>query len=226
MICLIVKFPNLRPISLRPELEHFQILNYHVACSQSHNSTIPTTPAGLRACGIVIVLVGLRDCVLAGMWDCENYEYEPHFHARSVVYTYAHICFSPTLGVGLLNAKFNSSPRPLARISSPRPGYPSLIPGVPRVSLECATRACSWSAQPAQSVPAPEFPWSAQQCPTLECFGVASPRVSLEVPNRRVSLPREGGDARSQHNVLKCMLLDINIVTYLHLSNTKSNTGE
>ena len=133
---------------------------------------------------------------------------------------YIYIFIFPTLGVGLLDLKLNSSPRPV---------YSSLIPGVPnpKVSLQCPTL----NAQP-QSLECPT-----PECPTLECPtpqslpGVPSPRLSLDhrvslsakprvsqsllhptpecprsaqpqsvpgVPNPRVSLPREGGDVRSK----------------------------
>ena len=123
--------------------------------------------------------------------------------------------------MGLLDFELNSSLHPV---------YSSLIPGVPnptwrnpqprvppecppRVSLECPTPECSrsaqpqslWSAQP-QSVPgmpSPESPWSAQP---QNLPGVPNPRVSPAclpgVPNPKVSLPREGGDVRSQKILL------------------------
>ena len=71
----------------------------------------------------------------------------------------------------------------------------------------------SWSAQPLE-VPIPESPWSAQprsvsgvpsprvslECPTPSLPGLSNPRVSSgpECPWSRVSLPREGGDVRSE----------------------------
>ena len=85
----------------------------------------------------------------------------------------------PRCGVGLLDFKLDSGTLALA-LSTPRSSKPrlslqcpkpeSLVPS-PRVSLECPTPECSCSAQP-QSVPG--------------------------MPNPRVSLPREGGDVRSQ----------------------------
>ena len=105
---------------------------------------------------------------------------------------------------------------------------PQIVPGVPSATflLECATPESPWNAQPqtpGQSLecPAPqsnpEFLWRCPtnprvflECPTSECPrsaqpqsvpGVPSPRVSLECPtpsNPGVSLPREGGDARSK----------------------------
>ena len=66
--------------------------------------------------------------------------------------------FFPTLGVGLLE----NLTLLLARNSSPRPVYSSLIPGVPnpKVSLECPTLECPWSAQPQSLLefPTPEPP--------------------------------------------------------------------
>ena len=118
----------------------------------------------------------------------------------------------PRWGVESLNSTLL-----LARNSSPRPVYSSLIPGAPnpKVSLECPTLECSWSSTP-------ESPWSAH--PDPECLrsvswsaqpqslpgvpnaqpqsraqslpGVPNPRTG--VPNPRVSLPREGGDVRSK----------------------------
>ena len=73
--------------------------------------------------------------------------------------------FFPTLGVGLLDFRLNSSPRPELFSS------PGLLLAHP------------WSAQPHMSL----------ECPTLECpccHGVPNPRVSLE-PNRRVSVSLE-----------------------------------
>ena len=106
--------------------------------------------------------------------------------------------FFPTLGVGLLDFKLNSSPRPELfsspglnlRVSLEYPREcpaqsligvpnPQSLPGVPttRVSLECPESA--WSAQP--------------QCPRS-----AQPQSVPGVANPRISLPREGGDVRSK----------------------------
>ena len=96
----------------------------------------------------------------------------------------------PTLGVGLLGFKLNSSPRPEL--------FSSLIPGVPnaKVSLECPTTPKSaWSAHPriAQRVPEkgarpqslpPGGPWSAQTPASR-----AQPQSFSGVPNPRVSCP-------------------------------------
>ena len=104
--------------------------------------------------------------------------------------------FFPTLGVGLLDFNLNSSPRPelfspgllLAHPWSAQPqsvpGVLQSLPGVPslRVSLKCSE--CPRSAQPKVSHTA--HPWSAQ------------PQSVPGVPSPRVSLPREGGDVRSQ----------------------------
>ena len=87
--------------------------------------------------------------------------------------------FFPTLGVGLLYSKFNSSPRPFSS-----PVYSSLIPGGPnpRVSLESPIPECCWSAQP-QSVLA----------------GVPNPRVSLVCPTTKYLCPeRVEKDVRSK----------------------------
>ena len=113
----------------------------------------------------------------------------------------------PTLGVGLLDFKLNSSPCPV---------YSWVIPGVPKpkVSLRCPTLECPWSAQPkprvSLGVPNPRV---SSECPAQlprvpdECFRSAQfgslppespwsaqPQSVPGGPNPRVSLPREGGD--------------------------------
>ena len=100
----------------------------------------------------------------------------------------------------LLEFKLNSSPRPV--YSSPRECQPN-----PKVSLQCVTRKCPWSARP-QSVPFLECPppkcaWSTQ--PALECrvflkhpTRSAQPQSVPAMPNPGVFLPREGGDVRSK----------------------------
>ena len=93
--------------------------------------------------------------------------------------------FVPTLGVGLLEFKLNSSPRPVyfsspgLRLAQPQGAQPESVPGVPaqpqsptRVSLECPT-------------------------PPLSVSGGTQPQSVPGVPNPRVSLPKEGGDVRS-----------------------------
>ena len=113
--------------------------------------------------------------------------------------------FFPTLGVGLLDFKLNSSPRPELFSS---PGLllgvpnPQSVPGVPnsRVCLECPNPQSPSRVSP--ECPAPESPWSAQpqspKCPriaqpnprawtsvfpaTPESSWSAQPRLFLECP--------------------------------------------
>ena len=77
----------------------------------------------------------------------------------------------------------------------------------PRVSLECPTAECPRSAQ-LQSL---------LKCPTPESPAEPNPRLSRQsvpgVPNRRVSLPREGGDVRSTI----CFNLFVCLSFYLHM---------
>ena len=76
----------------------------------------------------------------------------------------------PTLGVGLLDCKLNSSPRPPS---------PQSVPGVPRLKVV-------WSAE----CPAPESPCSAQPRVSLECpTPSAQPQSVLGVPQRLPQLP-------------------------------------
>ena len=88
----------------------------------------------------------------------------------------------PTLGVGLLDLKRNSSPRP-ELFSSPGSAQPA---------------KCFWSAQPRPGAPNPsvpgESPWSAQP----HCVWSAQPQSVPGVPNPRVSLRREGLDVKSK----------------------------
>ena len=72
----------------------------------------------------------------------------------------------PTLGVGLLDFKLNSAPRP-ELFSSPGLLLAHPWSAQPQVSLECPTLECPWNAQP-QSLPG---------VPNPECPGVPSPRV-------------------------------------------------
>ena len=87
-------------------------------------------------------------------------------HIYIYIYIYLFIYLFPTLGVGLLDFKLNSSPRPvyssLIHGVKSLPGVPNLsgVPECPRsaqlrVSLECPNRESPWSAQP-QS-PTPEY---------------------------------------------------------------------
>ena len=94
------------------------------------------------------------------------------------------LAFFPTLGVGLLDFKLNSSPRPV---------YSSLILGVPnpKVSLECPTLECPGVPNPSFSLecPTPESPWSAQPQSVPECLpALECPRLlacpTPESPNR------------------------------------------
>ena len=148
-------------------------------------------------------------------------------HYYTILYLY-HCIFSlsfPTLGVGLLDFKLNSStsPRPelfsssgtllLARStprSSPECPTPS-VPGVPnsRVSLKCPTPESHWSAQP-QSLPGVPSRRVSLECPTPESPWSAQPQSLPEVPNpdcprsaqpQSIS-PREGGDVRSNYKLI------------------------
>ena len=131
--------------------------------------------------------------------------------------------------MGLLDSKFNSSPRPRVSWSA----QPQSLPGVPnpRVSLECPTPEFPRSTQP-QSLPTAPNSKVSLECPvpnrrlSLECPtpesqpqslpGVPKPRVSPGVPNPerpqsvqpqsvpgvpnpRVSLPREWGCSKSNN---------------------------
>ena len=135
--------------------------------------------------------------------------------------------FFTTLGVGLLDFKLNSSrraglsPRPVYSSLIPEcptpefPGVPSRsaqpqsLPGVPNLGV-CLNCGLGAKECPIPECPAPEPPSNAQpqgprvslECPTLECFGVPSPRFSAQLgsaqswsaqpqslpPNARVSL--------------------------------------
>ena len=80
--------------------------------------------------------------------------------------TYSQAALFPTLGVGLLDFKLNSSPRP------------ELFSGVPspRVSLECPTQSLA-------GVPNPRV---SPECPAQSLSGVPNPRVSLSAqPTKR-----------------------------------------
>ena len=99
-----------------------------------------------------------------------------------------HVVPHPRCGVVRFQTHLFSSPGSLLLTwnSSPRPVYSSLIPRVPnpKVSLECPTLQCPWSAQPERlpGVPNRRVSRSAQTLPgvpKLEC----SRRVSRECPN-------------------------------------------
>ena len=113
--------------------------------------------------------------------------------------------FFPTFGVGLLDYKFNSSPRPELFSS---PGTLLLARSTPRDSLDCPITEIqdspncpardSWSAQPQGLPGVPRVSRNPQpqsffrvslECPTPESFRVHSFPQSLPgVPNPRDSL--------------------------------------
>ena len=96
--------------------------------------------------------------------------------------------FIPTLHVGLLDLKLNSSPCPV---------YSLLILEGPTPKCPCQTLECPWSAQP-QSLPCAR-PHSVSRVPGMPCLRSAQPRVFLECPTPEYLFQERAGMFEEKH---------------------------